>query len=231
MKIVPCIALPACLALGAAASPAQTANPHLSETLKRMDAASSTFKSAQADFHKVLVNALIKDETLQDGMIYVEGKGHATQMGLKITGEGTRTLDYKNGTLRVFNPAIHCFNTVPAGNPGQVESFLALGFGGSGADLQKAWQISDLGPETLTSEGKPVKVEKLDLLPNDQSVKNTVTRVTLWIDLTRGIALKQELFSPSGDTQTALYTHIRLNDAIDKSPFEFKPGPAKACGK
>ena len=231
MKIVRSMALSLCLAAACLVAQAQAGNAHLAETLKRMDATSATFKSAQADFHKVLVNALIKDETLQDGMIYVEGKGHATQMGLKITGEGARTLDYKNGVLRVFNPGIRCFNTVPAGNPGQVESFLALGFGGSGEDLQKAWQVSDQGPETLTSEGKPLNVEKLDLIPNDQSVKNTVTHVTLWIDLTRGIALKQELFSPSGDTQTAVYTHIRLNESIDKAAYEFKPGPAKACGK
>jgi outer membrane lipoprotein-sorting protein len=213
---------------GATAPQTPAPSSRLPEVIARLDTTSASFKSAQADFHKVLVNAFLKDKTEQNGSMYVEGKGDHTQVGLKITGDGARTLDYKNGLLRVFNPTLGCFDAVTAKN-GQAESFLALGFGGSGKDLESAWQITDQGTDTLTSDGKQVKVEKLDLLPKDQSVKNTVTHVMLWVDLARGVALQQELFSPSGDTQTAVYSNIRLNaGSVDKKPFEF---PNKPCGK
>jgi outer membrane lipoprotein-sorting protein len=213
---------------GATRLVAQAPSSKLPEILARLDTKSAEFKSAQASFHKVLVNAFLKDKTEQDGSMYVEGKGDHTQVGLKITGEGARTLDYKGGLLRVFNPALGCFDAVTAKN-GQAESFLALGFGGSGKELASAWEITDKGTDTLTSDGKPVKVEKLDLVPKEQNVKNTVTHVTLWIDLVRGVAVQQELFSPSGDTQTAVYSNIRLNaGAVDKKPFEFANKP---CGK
>ncbi len=205
---------------------AQSPQTSVPAVLARLDTASASFKSAQANFHKVLLNALIKETTTQDGSIYIDGKGPQTQVGLKITGEGARTLDYRNGLMRVFNPAISCYNSVTA-KSGQAESFLALGFGGSGKELANAWEVSDLGSETLTSDGKPVKLEKLDLVPKDQNVKNTVTHVTLWLDLSRGIAVQQELFSPSGDTQTAIYSNIRLNAPVDKKPFQFKDKP---CG-
>jgi hypothetical protein len=34
--------------------------------------------------------------------------------------------------------------------------------------------------------------------------------------------LKQEFFTPSGDTQTAIYTNIRLNQPIDLKAFAIK---------
>ncbi len=221
MKQLQSILTGLCLALAATAAQAQ-----LAETLKRLDTVGAAFKSAQADIHTVSFVALIKDETVQDGSIYVEGKGAKMQMGLKLNDPGARTLDYKNGLLRVFNPAAGCYNKVVSAN-GQAESFLALAFVVSGTDLEKDWQVSDQGGETLTSDGKPIKVEKLDLIPKSQSVKNTATHVTLWVDLTRGIGLKQVVFSPSGDTRTATYSNIRLNTSINKAPFAFKDSVCK----
>ena len=73
-----------------------------------------------------------------------------------------------------------------------------------------------------------MSVEKLDLVGKDQSVRSNFTHVTLWIDPLRGVSLKQEFFTPSGDTQTATYTNIKLNQQINKAGYEFSGGP---CGK
>ncbi len=220
MKLFPIIGLSVCLASSLAH--AQAPGARLPDTLKKMDATSVRFKSAQADFHKVLTATFLgnKEETLQDGSLYVEGKGTQSQMGLLISGKGARKLEYRNGNLRLFNPGLGCYNNV-ASKAGQAESFLSVGFGGSGADLQKEWQVEDLGPETITSEGKPVEVEKLGLVPKSQTVKNNFAKVTLWMDLTRGIALKQVLTSPEGDVTTAVYSNIRLNTSINKKPYAF----------
>ena len=122
----------------------------------------------------------------------------ATQMGLKTTGPGARTVEYKSGTVRVFNPATDCYDTVT--RPG-VETYLTLGFGGSGKDLAKAWEITDLGPETLDN----TKVEKLDLLPRDPGVKANITKMTLWIDLTRGSLVEA---SPTSSLERPTNRHL-----------------------
>ena len=209
------------LALAGSAQ-AQQSSPQLKSTLEKLDAASARFTSAQADVHKVFYNALIKaDEDTQNGTIYFLRANNNTQMGLKTTGPGARTVEYKSGTVRVYNPATNCFDTVT--KPG-IETYLTLGFGGSGKDLEKAWQITDLGPDTL--EG--TKVEKLDLVPRDPGVKANVTKMTLWLDPTRGVSLKQVLLAPSNDVQTATYTNIRVNTKVDTKPFAIKGQP---CGK
>ncbi len=202
--------------------PAQQPSAQLQVTLAKLDQASAHFSSAQADFHKVFYNHFLKsDDDQQDGRIYFTREHSATQMGLLTTGPQGRTVEFKAGTLRVFNPGPRCFDTVT--KPG-IETYLTLGFGGSGKDLAKAWDIKDLGPETLDG----TKVEKLELVAKDPAVRANIQKFTLWIDLARGVSLKQVLLNPSNDLQTATYTHIRLNEKVDTKPFTFK---GKPCGQ
>ena len=197
-------------------------SPQLKATLDKLDLASAHFTSAQAELHKTFYNSLIKsEEDPQDGSIYFIREKASTQMGLKTTGRGARTVEYRSGTVRVYNPALDCYDTVT--RPG-IETYLTLGFGGSGKDLARAWDIVDDGPETIDN----TRVEKLELTPRDPAVKANITRFTLWIDLTRGVSLKQVLLAPSNDLQTATYTNIRLNQKIDTKPYAIK---GKPCGK
>jgi outer membrane lipoprotein-sorting protein len=196
----------------------------LDATLAAMDKASASFKSAEADFHKDLYEAIVKQTTPQDGSIYVERKNGATQMGLRITGPGAVIVEYRNGVARRYQPGLKCFETYDVGNKSSTESFLSLGFGGSGKDLAKTWTITDRGTEKI--DGKDT--EKLDLVAKDANARNNFTHVTLWVDAERGIALKEQFFTPSGDTQTAIYKNIRLNQNIDKKPYAIS---GNSCGK
>jgi hypothetical protein len=44
-------------------------------------------------------------------------------------------------------------------------------------------------------------------------VRNTYTHITIWVDLARDISLKQVFFTPSGDTDTTIYSNIRPEPA------------------
>ena len=143
-------------------------------------------------------------------------------MGVRLEGPGARIVELKNGILRDYNPALKCFDTVQAS--GKVDSFLTLGFGGSGKELARTWDITDAGTESIMA----MKLEKLILVPKEVSIKNNITRVTLWMDLDRGVSIKQLFEFPSHDTQTALYSDIRLNKSVSTKPFQFK---GVACGR
>lgn len=208
---------------------AQENTARLQSTLEKLNQASTRFHYASADFHKDLYNALVKDHTPQDGHVYFlrarQDSQKGVQMGARIDGAGARTVEYKDGVLKDYNPGINCYDTVAAnGNQTRIESFLTLGFGGSGTDLAKAWNIEDKGPQTIDS----VKVEELALTPKDASVQGMVTGVTLWLDLARGVSLKQVFYSPSGDIQTATYGNINTTRKPDTKPFQIK---GKPCGK
>lgn len=197
----------------------------LQAVLRQMDAASAKFKSAEADFRWDLYERVVRQTTSQNGSIYfVRDKATNTvEMGARIEPPQSKVLEYRKGTLRVFDPGSDHLTELSAGaNQAQYESFLTLGFGGSGRDLEKAWQITDNGAETLQDGAAAVKVEKLELVAKDPNARNTVSKVVLWVDPERGVSLKQQFVTPSEDTRTAVYSHIRYNAKLDAGRFAIK---------
>jgi outer membrane lipoprotein-sorting protein len=196
---------------------AQENSPQLTHVLKQMDAASASFQRATADFRWDLYEKVVHDTTTDTGSIYFERQGNSTTMGAVVLAPGAsgkekyaKVLEYKNGALQIFDTGVDQITVVAAGaNQAQYEGFLTLGFGGSGTELNRTWKIQDLGSETLTDDGKPV-------------ANNMFTHITVWIDLTRDVSLKQVFYTASGNYRTATYTHIQVNGNVHKDRFAIK---------
>ncbi len=127
--------------------------------------------SAQtADFQWDNYAKVVKDTTTQKGYIYFERDKGSTDMGAVLVDPNAgpkskpiKVIQYQGGTFQMFDPGVDQITIFhAAGNQSAIESFLTLGFGGSGTDLARVWNITDLGPETFNDNGQPVKVEKLD---------------------------------------------------------------------
>jgi outer membrane lipoprotein-sorting protein len=207
------------LAFTPAALYAQPKPGHLDEVLRQMDAASLKFQSAEADFRWDTYERVVKETTTQTGTIYFKKQGGSTVMGAKLVTPSIKLIEFRNGILRLFDPGVDHLTTIDATkNKAQFESFLTVGFGGSGKDLAKAWTISDLGDETIDG----VLTAKLDLVPKDPAVRQNCTHMTIWVDPSRGIELKQSLYMPSEDYRTAVYTNIKYNQRIDERPYQIK---------
>jgi outer membrane lipoprotein-sorting protein len=196
---------------------AQPKPGHLDEVLRQMDAASLKFQSAEADFRWDLYELVVKETTTQTGTIYFKKQGGTTVMGAKIVSPTTKFIEFRNSAIRMYDPGTNHLTTINAAkNKAQLESFLTLGFGGSGKDLANAWAISDLGDETIDG----VQTAKLDLVPKDPAVKNNCIHMTIWVDPLRGISLKQSFYMPSGDYRTAVYSNIKYNQKVDEKPYQ-----------
>jgi outer membrane lipoprotein-sorting protein len=196
-------------------------NAHLQQVLSQMDTASKSFRSAQADIKRVHLEKLVNDTSTESGKVYFIREGSTTQFGGRFDQPDLKIVEYKNGVVRLFTAASNHIDQVSASgaNQGRVETFLTLGFGGSGADLARAWNITDQGSEQLSDGSRTVQVEKLDLVSKDPAVRNNYTHITIWVDPTRAVSLKQEFFQPGGNTDTATYSNIRLNQPIDLKPY------------
>jgi outer membrane lipoprotein-sorting protein len=198
---------------------AQPKPGHLDEVLRQMDAASLKFQSAEANFRWDLYEKVVKETSTQTGTIFFKKEGGSTVMGAKMTSPSVKLIEFRNGRLRLFDAGTDHLTVVDATkNKAQLESFLTVGFGGSGKDLAKAWTISDLGDETVDG----VQTAKLDLVPKDPAVRNNCTHMTIWVDPSRGIELKQSLYMPSGDYRTAVYTDIKYNQKVDEKAYQIK---------
>jgi outer membrane lipoprotein-sorting protein len=218
-------------ALSFAAVPPKVQGPdaaHLVAVLAQMDKASEQFKSARADFTQEYYERVSRDTTTDTGSVYFERKGNSTQMGLVTLNPDKskhQVIEFKDGLLRIFDVHDDQIRLIKAGsNQGTAETFLTLGFGGSGKALAQAWDITDQGTETLMDGGQVVKTEKLLLVSKDANMQNNFSQVTIWVDPVRGVSLRQVFETPSHDKRTANYSHIKVNSNIDTGYFAIKPG-------
>jgi outer membrane lipoprotein-sorting protein len=187
--------------------------------LAQMDAASAKFQSTQADFKWDVLQSVVNEHDIQSGTVYFERHGDATSMAAYIKQPAEKTVFFNGGTLTLLQPEIKQETLFSAGsNRGQYESFLTLGFGGSGKDLQSNWTVTCQGMEAVDG----TQTAKLDLKPKQQSVANMFSHVTVWIDPARSLGLKQIFYEPSGDNRTATYTAIKYNEKIVSDIFKPK---------
>ena len=126
---------------------------------------------------------------------------------------------YSGGKVQVYQPKIDQVNEYSAGkNRSEVDSFLVLGFGGSGHELLQSYEVKCLGMETINN----VSAAKLELIPKSARLKNNIARIVLWIDPARGISVQQQFFEPSGDYRLAKYSDIQINQKLPESAFRLK---------
>jgi outer membrane lipoprotein-sorting protein len=216
------------LALGQsqpAAPPGQPmANPaDLASVLRLMDQTAKNFSSAQADFVWDQYDSVVNAHDKQEGKIYFRRhKSHnkvELQMGAHIF-KPEKFVVYSGDLVRLYEPRINQVTEYStAKNKSQFESFLVLGFGGSGADLKTNFTLRALGGEAV--DGIPTA--KLELIPKDEKARNVFAKIYLWIDLQRGVSLRQMFMEPnSGNYRDALYRNIKLNQKIPDDNFKLK---------
>jgi outer membrane lipoprotein-sorting protein len=227
------------LAAALLASPAwaQAKPSGLPQAIKdQMDAASRNFTSAQADLKQELFTKVVHDTETQTGQIYVQRKGGAAEMGIRLMAPDAKPgsapaqiIVFKNNLAQSFNPGTNQIDelSVAGKNQSVAETIMALGFGASGTDLTNSWTVTDQGSEPISDGSKTVQVEKLDLKPKDATIANLYSHITIWVDLARDVSLKQVSFNasggaPTGDTRTVYYSNIRLNQPVDAAPFAIK---------
>jgi outer membrane lipoprotein-sorting protein len=129
---------------------------------------------------------------------------------------------YADGTGKMYQPSIKQLQVFKVGDrKAALDAFLTLGFGGSGQDLDKNWKITPQGNEAVNG----VNAVKLLLIPRDSTVAETTPKVLLWIDMSQGIAVKQQQFKSDGTYTVFTYSKIHLNAKVPKDAFEIKTAP------
>jgi outer membrane lipoprotein-sorting protein len=216
MKILPKI-IAFCLLLVAATCWAQ--GDPLQSVIKQMDATAASFRSAEANFVWDQYTVVVNETDTQKGNIYFRRHDHDIQMATDIAEPDKKYVLYTNGKVQLYQPKIDQVTEYDAGKKrSDVDSFLVLGFGGSGHELLKNYNVKYAGTEAVGG----VQAAKLELIPKSQSVLNNIARILLWIDPARGISVQQQFFQPSGDYRLAKYSDIKLNGKIADDVFKLK---------
>ena len=201
----------------------------LNTVLKKMDTAAAGFRSAQAEFEWDTYEKVIDEiDDIQKGTIYYRRVGKEIEMmaDVKMAGSDPQKLKpepkfvlFSKGKVRMYQPKMDQITEFDLGkNRADLESYVVLGFGGSGQDLVKTFVVTYVGPETING----IATAKLKLIPKSEKVRNTYKEIFLWIDLDKGISVQQQAFQPDGNYRLAKYPSIRLNEKINDEVFKLK---------
>ena len=205
--------------LAAEGPQAASSSADLEKVLSQMDAAAATFKTAEADFAWDQYTKVVNETDTQSGKVYFRRSAKETEMAADITQPAQKYVLCQNGKVQVYEPRIDQVTVYNTGkNRADVESFLVLGFGGRGHDLEKSFDVSLQGYEEVGG----VRAAKLNLVPKTAKGRNIFDHIILWIDPARGISVEQQLVEPQGDYRLAKYSNIKLNQGIPGGVFKLK---------
>ena len=201
----------------------------LESVLKKMDAVAATFRTAQAEFEWQSYQKVIDEVVdVQTGNIYYRRSGKDVDMmaNVKKIGASTKELKpepkyvlFSDGKVRMYTPKTDQVTVYDLGkNRADLESYFVLGFGGSGQDLLKTFDVTLAGTEDING----VTTARLELVPKSERVRRNYNRMILWIDPDKGISVQQQFFTPQGDYRLCKYSSIRLNEKISDDVFRLK---------
>ena len=193
----------------------------LEGVLRKLDAAAASFQSTTADFEFDSTQTdPVPDTDVQKGIVYYDRKGNAFQMGVhinEVNGKPVpKIITVSGGVFKLYEQLPNQVTT--SSKVSKYESYLVLGFGASGKDLQQKWNITYLGSETLNG----IKTDKLQLIAKDPQVLKLFPKVVIWIDPSRGVSLKQFFDEGQGQSRTCIYSNIKVNQPLPADAFTFK---------
>lgn len=201
----------------------------LDNVLKKMDAMAASFRAIQADFERDRYEKVIDEvDDVQRGTIYYRRNGKDIDVKIDVKSAGPSASEVKpepkfvlvsGGKIQMYQPKPDTLTVYDMGkNAADFESYLAIGFGSSGQDLVKAFDVTYVGAENVGG----VATAKLHLVPKSERVRNNFKEIFLWIDLERGISVQQQFFEPQGDNQLAKYSAIQMKDRLADDIFRLK---------
>jgi len=203
------------------AGPATLAAESLQQVLARMDKAAGEFKSMTAQVTYVTHTDVLNDNSTESGAVTmrkvqpgeVQGKVDFTAPDMKtVTIEKRRVQEYfpKIKTLQVFDLDKH---------GEQLDKFFMIGFGTSGIELAKDYDVSVLGTADVNSQA----AVHLQLVPKSPEARRYVQKLELWIpDQGDPYPLREKILEPSADYRLVTYTDLKINPVLPPDALQLK---------
>jgi outer membrane lipoprotein-sorting protein len=210
-----CLAL---LALAHAGLRAET----LTEILARMDQSARNFRTFSANIKRTEYTKVLNDKEEIEGIERVKRTNGQTVTLVEFHGPNAQTIRLSAKTADVYYPNAKMVEIWDAGKYAKAANqFLLLGFGTSGAELRKDYDVSLGGTEALGS----TRTTRLDLTPKDAETRKKFAKIELWIPEGETVPIQVKVTETSQNYNLAVYSNIKVNEPLSDSDLELKVPP------
>ena len=188
----------------------------LESVLHELDSRAHTFKGFTADIERTKVTVVVNDKSTETGTIAVRGD----KMRLEMTKPDSRTILRDADDFYIYTPGLKRVEEYNLGGKRQmIDSFVLLGFGNSGKDLQSQYLLTFMGESPIDNR----KAIKLELTPKSDDVRQQIAKIDLWLDESNWLPVQQQFFEAGTDDYFIIhYSNIVANARIDENTFKPK---------
>jgi outer membrane lipoprotein-sorting protein len=195
--------------------------------LARMDQTAPNFHAMTADVQMVTYTAILNDKTTEKGTLKMQRlKNNEMRAIIDFSGQtDARVIAFLGKIVRIYYPNLNSYQDFEVGKNTQVlNQYLLLGFGSSGKDLARSYDITPEGSEDVNGQ----TTTKLLLVPKDAKVKERLTKVEVWIPNGAAYPVQQQFYEPSGNYRKVTYSNIQLNPPMSGTlELKLPPGAKK----
>jgi outer membrane lipoprotein-sorting protein len=151
---------------------------------------------------------VLNEDDKETGTVTMKVQAGEVQGRVDFTAPDLKIVTFEKRKLQEYLPKIKTLRIYDLEKHGeQLDSFLRLGFGTSGIELAKDYDVTVLG----TEEG----ATRLQLKPKAADLRQYVAKVELWIpEQGDPYPLREKIYEPSGDYRLATYSDLRINPSL-----------------
>ena len=196
----------------------------LESVLGRMDQAAASFQSLTAHVRSVRYTAIVNDETVDEGTIWVKRvKPGVMRLLIDFTVPDTYYVAVSEKKAEVYRPKVSTLEEYDITRYGDLkDQLLLLSFGAGGRDLTSHYSVTLKGNESVA--GKPAV--KLELIPKSKQLLEHVPRIEMWVSISSWQPVQQKVYDVTpGDYRLSTYTNIKLNVPIPDSRLRIRTAP------
>jgi outer membrane lipoprotein-sorting protein len=205
-----------CCALVAAKGPQATP---LKDVVNHLDQAAKKFQSMSAQISWTKHTDVLNDNSTQTGQAYQAKTAKGPVGRIDIAAPDKRGYAFEGRTIQIYYPnakELHIYDTGAQGE--QIEQFLMLGFGSSGTDLQKSYEMRLSGTDDVNGS----KAVHMTLIPKSGEARKLVKQVDLWISERDYYPVQEKILEPSGDYNLLVFSSVQINPPFKESDMKLK---------
>ena len=211
-----------CLAFLAALAGTGLRAESLNDILARMDQSARDFRTFSAKIKRTEYTQVLHSSDVTDGAQRVmKVRGQPVTI-LEFFGQNPQTIRLSGRTAEVYYPNAKLVEVWDAGKYAKAANqMLLLGFGTSGSDLRKDYELTVGGTETIGT----TRTTRIELVPKDRDLKKQVESIEMWIPEGGSTPVQVKVNRTSKDYELATYSDVKVNPPLPESDFELKLPP------
>src|SRR5579883_1429846 len=211
------------LMAGAAAGAPPADTQELHSLMARMDKAASEFKAMTAQVSYVTHTDVLNEDNTETGTAMMEKVQPGEVKGrVDFVTPDPHIITFERRHVQRYFPKIKTLEVYDLEKNGeQLDKFLMIGFGTSGAELAKDYDVVVLDVEPL--KGQSGRFVHIRLTPKSAEARQYVKNLEQWIpEQGDPYPIREKILQPSNDYVVVSYSDLKINPPLKPDALQLK---------